>query len=64
MTGTKCLDVCAAIKDEESGVEFYGNMLRNTSKLESDAIGKIIEDEIRHKNVLKLISGDNNCTCI
>ena len=64
MADTKCSDICAAIKDETEGVEFYKNMLPNTSKLESDAIGKIIEDEVRHKDVLKLMSDDNDCTCI
>ena len=64
MTGNKCSDICAAIKDEESGAEFYRGMLPNASKLESNTICEIIEDEVRHKDVLKLMSDDNNCKCI
>ncbi len=63
MANTKCSDICAAIKDETEGAEFYKNMSRNASKLESSVIDEITEDEIRHRNILKLMSDDNNCKC-
>ena len=59
----KCTNICDAIKDEIEGAKFYEDMLTDASRLEDKAINEIIKDEVAHKNVMKLMSDDNNCKC-